>query len=678
MAGSDNEGWWSRIKEHPYFWFAAPIMLGLICSGAVSAGSVESMELAFSAGVMAPFAVVLSIILIRNHTGVALPAKSETGHFFPFRKVGSDEGSGGLLIDHETRTSHLKESIDASKIVTLVIGDSGVGKSTLLHAIKDQLAVEIIVAENSFLSLCNDIQAVLRRKKSQVNFIAIDQSERIRNSLSNDKENCYRTFASLVEALKSANIKLIFVVRSDLVSPILNLLDLYDPKLHFLSGIGFESKADSLDTVMAHLDTLSLTAQEKVAVRDTLSAHSTINSFAFQTGGYLIESLTRTERKKYFSQIRFDSETISIYLHLLFSEFSNKGNYPDLRIHIETVLFTIAQYNRRHNLPISNEEIAQVSSMPTLYVENVIGFLHSRGIIEATSSTIKSYFVSHDLVSSEILDNQPKYMRQDYRLAISDMITEREMIGDIPVRSLEINPFRRIFTSEARGPFVFSFALVSIWFAVISYAFRIQNVKFANWIDSEVPSIIKHLGGDIPISQANYMFPAIYFTLYCWIIFMYGLDRGYFYYLYKERAISWWAYLLVHIAGPVGILIGLVSSVAPGIFLYGIIVPGLLIAGAHANAAYRHRDFNCLFARYSFRFAWQTVLNMSIAISSWYLIQRTLQDNVARDRNVENLVIIFALATIFCVVAFVMRERQGSETGRWSLLSVYAASRVRA
>lgn len=675
MDGTDNKGWWAQTREHPYFWFAAPIITALGIPGTVATFTGEDLEVAFSLGVIAPLAIILSILLIRNRTSVRLPSAHEAKRFFPFRRA--DNGRGHALFDQESRQSRFESTLAKGALVTILIGESGVGKSTLLYSIRDSKGIEVVKAEKSFTSLCETIKDRVSTKDDRViRYIAIDQSERIRGSLERDRAALVNILGQLLSLLKSKNIGLIFAVRSDLAVPILRLVDEHGPILHFVSGIEFPKDQSSLQFAMAHFDTMTLSKREMADIRHLLLNGSNINSFALQTGGYLIESLTKLERAKYFNPFRFDDDAIAQYIELVFSEYSDKWNYSDRSIHIEIVLFTVSIYNRRHIDPISAEEICQVTSMPMEYVDDALNFLDERGVIEATDSVIKSYYVTHDLIASEILDKQPKYMKQDHRLAISELINDPDAMARIPIRSVEVNPFHRIVTSRVDGPFVFSLSLVSIWLGIASYGYRLQSNDFGNWIKSIIPDWVLHIGGNVPVHLATYMFPAIFFTLYCWIIFMYGLDRGYFYYLYKQKAISGVSYSLVHIAGPIGILIGLTASVAPSIFLFGVIIPGSLIAIAHMEAALRSQRRKSVFARSSFRFTWQTVVNMIIGTSTWYLMQNILRYNTSIGNDIENVILISWVAAIFGVFAFAMRERQGSETGRWVLLSVFAASRM--
>src|SRR5688572_26420690 len=118
----------------------------------------DSIDLVFSAVVMAPFAIMLSIMVIRSHTGIRLPSESESIRFFPFRREVRPGAHRTLLVDHEDRLSGLFSTVRKAKLVAIVAGASGVGKSTLIHALSTRASSAVITAENSFPALCDEVR----------------------------------------------------------------------------------------------------------------------------------------------------------------------------------------------------------------------------------------------------------------------------------------------------------------------------------------------------------------------------------------------------------------------------------------------------------------------------------------------------------------------------------------
>jgi hypothetical protein len=552
-----------------------------------------------------------------------------------------------------------------------------VGKSTLVSALAKDDNIDVLVAEHSLLMLIEYIEEYSNRPSGDhTKHLIIDQAERLQYSLSCAEESQITRFQAQLEAIRRSGRGIVFSIRADCLGPLLGIVAKYHPSIHYVRGIQFEQNSTALQSVMARLDSFDLTQRELQATGIMLTSAHEVNSFAFQVGGYLLESLSRLERKRFLRGISFDKDVISSYIEIILAEYSSRRIDPDRKIHIEAVLFVICLYNRRYSLPVHNEEIAQVSCMPVRYVEEAVEFLIERRVVERSGGSQGSVFVSHDLISAELLDNQPRHMREDHRAAISELINNVARAKGKPLIHPEVNPFRRIFTAHASGPFVFSLSLVFIWVAAVSYAIRLNSREFGLWLSDIVPSTVLRVAGGVDITTATYMFFPITFTLYCWILFMYGLDRGYFYYLREEGGIARWTYSLVQVAGPVGIVVGLVSSVAPAIFPLGVVIPGSLIALAYFNAVYRSKNRNSVHARYTFRFGWQTIINMIISIAASYLISRIVLFNGPAGRNVENVVIITSIAFIYVLFAYAMLERQGSETGRWVLLAIFRSSKV--
>lgn len=645
-------------------------MLGV--PGALASATSESSELAFSGGVVLPIAVILSAFIIRGRTGVVLNSKDKIKYFYPFSRDVTGGGAELHLVDHEARLATLKDCIEEKPGCLLVVGDSGAGKSTLVNALKNEKSIKVIKPRKSFALLVEDME---KFQSGDLSVLAIDQFERVRASLDTANSEDIKKFNAIISSAEVDKKSYLFVVRSDLLGPILDLLSQHRPTIHMVPGLHFEAGSQTVNATLARLEDLRLSAQELAVVKKQLTDAKSVNSFAFQVGGYLIESLSGRERRKHFNPIRFNEDSIAIYLDLVFAEYADVHLYARYLIHIETVLYTIASYNRKHDQGITVEQISHFTHMPNEYVERAVKFLKDRGVVEPDAEGRAAYFVAHDLIASEVLDSQPRHMQQDYRVAISELCSDQNDTFEMEAPFVEINPFKRAILGHVEGPFSISLSLLFIWAAALLYGLRLKSFDPVNSFSVYIPSWVLEFGGDVDIKSATYMFFPITFTLYMWILFMYGLDRGYFFYLHRRQAISGWAYAMVYVAGPIGIIIGFVSSFAPAIFPLGVVVPGLFIAIAYCNAALRDGNKKSLHHKYTFTFSWQIVLNMLISVFAVYLVSRVLRENSFDDSQWESRAIIFGIAILFSAFAYAMHERQGSETGRWVLLTVHSASR---
>ncbi|MCP5401815.1 MAG: hypothetical protein H6917_05445 [Novosphingobium sp.] len=672
MAVEKERDWWAKVVDHPYFWFLAPVASALGIPGLISTFTSDSLELAFSIGVIAPIAIIFSIVVARANVNAQLLDPSEVCHFYPFGRDVAREGKL-LRLQQDDRLNALRESLEAGSTLILLVGKSGAGKSTLLRDISASVRADLLVAESSMRHMISRVRRALSDPLNSV--IAIDQAERLNAAIESLDHSQRIDVEELIKTAEESKKQILLSVRSDMLDSILEITAPYEPTMHYVGGIRFDDDSEETRELIARFDAIGLAEDELVSLRSSLNDQKEVIPFCIQTAGYLVETLSQLERRKHFPELRIDEHSIEVYLELIYRKYASIDLNPDLQLHAEATLFAICMFNRRFGASIDEELVCQATSMPMSDVRRATDFLLSVGVIESAESRNASYFVSHDLISREVIDKEPRQIREDYRVAMTEIISNPSTARTFPLTEKEVNPFHRFFTSSVGGQYLFSLPLISIWIAVAAYGFRLQNDAAAFSLQERVPEWLFYAGGTMEIPYSTYSFFPIFFTLYCWIIFMYGVDRGYFHYIWKEGGISTISYLLIYIAGSIGICIGFLSSVAPAIFPFGVIIPGTLIAIAYCDAYLRLADQKSTYARYCFRFAWQTFLNMTIGISAFYLVFRVLNENTELGRDTENVIIIWTVAAIFSLFAYAMRERQGSEVGRWVLLSVFRASR---
>jgi hypothetical protein len=673
MSVEKERNWWAKASDHPYFWFLAPVASALGIPGLISTFTSGSLELAFGIGVIAPIAVIFSIVVARANVNAQLLNPSEVRHFYPFARDAAREGKL-LRLQQEDRVKALKESLETGSTLILLVGKSGAGKSTLLRDISASVRADLLVAESSMRHMISRLQRALRDPQNSV--IAIDQAERLDAAIESLDHPQRIEVQELIKTAQESKKQIILSVRSDMLDSILEISAPYKPTIHYVGGIRFnDDECDETSELIARLDAIGMAEDELVFLKKSLHDQKEIIPFCIQTAGYLAETLSQLERRRYFPEFRIDEHSIEVYLELVYSKYAAIDLNPDLQLHAEAALFAICMFNRRFGASIDEELICQTTSMPMSDVRRATAFLIGAGVIESAESRKSSYFVSHDLISREVIDKEPRQIREDYRVAMTEIISNPSVARTFPLTEKEVNPFHRFFTNSVGGQYLFSLPLISIWIAIAAYGLRLQNDPIATYLRESVPDWLFYAGGAIEAPYSTYSFFPIFFTLYCWIIFMYGIDRGFFNYIWKEGGISTTSYIFIYVAGPVGICIGFLSSVAPAIFLFGVIVPGILIAIAYYDAYLRLTDKKSTYARYCFRFAWQTLLNMTIGILTFYLVYRVLNHNTELGRDTENVIVIWTVAAIFSLVAYAMRERQGSEVGRWVLLSIFRASR---
>lgn len=109
MAVEKERDWWAKVVDHPYFWFLAPVASALGIPGLISTFTSDSLELAFSIGVIAPIAIIFSIVVARANVNAQLLDPSEVCHFYPFGRDVAREGKL-LRLQQDDRLNALRKA----------------------------------------------------------------------------------------------------------------------------------------------------------------------------------------------------------------------------------------------------------------------------------------------------------------------------------------------------------------------------------------------------------------------------------------------------------------------------------------------------------------------------------------------------------------------------------------
>lgn len=678
------------------------------------------------AGISAVVVVILGFVRLRRTN---LKDHSECRFFYPFLSKIDKENRERFLLPRAQLLKNLDDAIiscerGAHSSHLVIVGRSGVGKSTMLSEYVDMNAIRRNIIVDPVNYVAQSLEIVIGRQKIHGDpffqaklvvtnsdgsdeqefhdavtrildrclthetaeppmIIAVDQAERLSVSMSSETDVKKRRLVSFLEAARvQTNIRIVFSVRSEYLAGILSLLPNGSYKLFFVDGIDpdHETSATSL------IDKLKVFDVDEAYYRDLLkiiSANGKINAFIYQLSGYLIETIgtkelmhDRNKRHRFFTDERY---VVDVFIDKLLDEYGYLHSDHMKSADLEVVLFTIACFNKKTGEAPGQEEIGKIAHLSEQRLKDCASYLYKKNVIGDPENRTQKIRIAHDVLIDQLLAREPRHLRADRRIAIEQIVERRlEKNGGLVSTLDETNPFFNIIRRDegGRADTGGKTELGLLWLLVAMYLARMAwpeifyaHMTWVNdWLDSKLP--------DVVISNprlSNVFFLPTAFTQYIWVIFMYGMNKGFFCYLYKTGEIKY-SYYLLQIAGPLGALCGLFLSFAPALFIVPIAIPGLILSGVYLYLWCRSSGNTAIY-KYFLELGLTTFVNMIIALLGCFLLVPAVKDQVGAQ--IGNVLIIYFVCILFCWFAYQMRGRQGSELGRNGMLALYDAGRRR-
>jgi ABC-type dipeptide/oligopeptide/nickel transport system ATPase component len=698
--------------QHRYYRLLLPILVLFASTDIWKIGKGAS-TLAFLTGGLGLAVLAYAVYRLRKAT---LLGPEQCKYFFPFLAMIDEPTQARFLLSRASLLEQLGLAVRGSVAShVIVVGPSGVGKSTLLQqyvaAVKDKRHIltdpigyvddalgaivgterirsdkifeedrAIINGDNSSLNAMR--QAMLRTIERCVDnavdpfVIIFDQAERLAVYLETATDQERMRLASFLAVCRSTGVRVVFAVRSEYLADIVSLMPKDGYSLFFVDEDNPESD------LRQRLERLNFAKNEIDDYIPIVRSKGKINTFVYQLAGYLAESVGLHEilrnRHKYFSDER---AIIEVYIEKLLDDYGYLHCDHMRAADVEVVLFTISNFNKRTGRAIEFDAIGRIAHLPYGRLQKCGDYLFQKKVIGDPADKVSGIRIAHDVLMDQILNREARFLQAERRLAIEQIIDRGFERGDLVDTLDEMHPlyppycFRQ--TADGKTEMGGALETVLLWSAAILYWWRIAFPDAAAEVLAPVNHYLNHLIPDIVVApqDSNVFFVLIAFTQYIWVIFIYGLNKGFFYYLHKVGELNGFTYFALQIAGPAGALMGFILSFAPALFIIPIAVPGLGLALVYL-CLYRRRDRETAIYKMFWEFGITTVGNMIIAFGACYLLYKTVRHH-SGDGYASNVLVIYFVCALFLYFAYHMRHRQGSEIGRNGMLAMYDAGRRR-
>lgn len=703
-------------KGHIYTRFFAPIasLFGFsdIIRTAVSRSDFPWL-LSAAAGFFVTF-LVYNFLRLKQTT---LLPKNAIKSFYPFHSTLSEQQREKLRIARPSQVKKLADAVENNEnIHTILSGNSGVGKSTLIElylshdepgvskdvfkgvvssvldlphfVLKSSISTRPLSIQNSLDSLtklsrastvdANSLSACLIALletardsiyKEQDAVFIFDQAERLISTISQLSPSEAEVVYSFLNALARADwARVVFVCRSDQLSTLLEKLPSNAFDIIFITSIGDDGSDAATEDLRRKFVDVCKSAQSARAVESLLWRNSAANTFIVSLAGYIIESTSVRRILKLKTGIESETGPIILeeYIRLLGDEYSYLQKEYQSRADIETILFGLALYNHRTNLPCSIEMLTRLTHLPITISTPAIEYLLSRGVIEQESGRDDLLRLAHDLIADHLLRREHSMLGLEHAHAMQQIMDQKMSSDELIEVKEETNPFY-----SAAVHLKLSVAAALLWVAALIYGARIAFPDFSysllkpvnDKLDSFLPGIVSHNPRDW------WLFIPIALTQYIWVLFMYGLDEGFFRYV-TEREHRPWMRWIIHVSGPLGAAMGFALSFAPALFIIPIVVPGLILASAYLFL-WITRPKQKLVDKYFRQLGQATAMNMAIALTICWGLSEIIMRR-PEEWHWANAVSIILVCGLFCYFAYAM-SGQGSRRGRMSMIAVYDA-----
>lgn len=677
----------------------------------------------------------------RRISGQKLPGPIESKHFYPFLHL---EGNSTTLTEHRiARTQEAQRLLSTvfthSEKHAVLIGDSGVGKSTLVRFDLPALAKLTILeyseypglarifvgdllkhfAANSgqtpLASACNAatnaitkysgaegeretltsvfyrcLDAALVAQPNDL-LLVFDQSERLFTQLSEDEASSSpqrhrraQITGALLEAVRrNSRVSSLFVVRSDHASQALaRLSDIahggdgsVDQAVvtHILHGLNTTTHAE-LDTVLAS-KFASIDANldfDRLQSMLGLRAPSKSNTFMLQLTGYMIEHFLKDSEIRAMArgELRDHNLPLRKYFSILKSEYCYDRGSKDAAKALDLVAYTIASENIQSAQAITEREILLLSHTTIDEVSSALEFLVRKGVVVATTKDgVEGYRIVHDKIADYLLTAEGLTVRPELKEAIAQFTEAGVKKDDM----LEPEPVHHIFDFFTNFQQI-NFAQISIAIMILFCAARLI------W-PAEVLDLMRPLNAQIErlipgaVDEENigfWLYLPIFITQFCWVTFMYYLDRAYFKLVFKNRRPG--LRIISVLSSPLGALLGCAFAFAPSLFIWPIILGGsglALVYFAHSWTG----DLRGVSYENAVELGAKTLVNMLLSVGVSIVLYLLLIQWRTDKHSTNIAVAIWFCSAGFIYFWFVMRGRQGVH-GWNALLAVFDRGRI--
>ena len=642
----------------------------------------------------------------------------EAREFYPFLSALSAQERHKFLLPRSGDLHRLDQRIEASDTShTVIAGASGVGKSMLIsmlvgrtnqratyllfdetvdncydvlfklfdlgsptRSIEIEEKVTFLLGENSEQDLETDevfsflLSKLYERQKHEGTLhVIFDQAERMAGNFAKLGEAEQRLLIRILEGLRVERwIRTVFVVRSDLLAELLDQLTPFSFNIFFLGGIKPENNDTTFNDIKRKF--LRICSHDQfLEILLLIENSSHPNTLALALAGYITENKSADYILRYKDQSGRNGvdRILTIYISLLFQEYEYIHVDTATSAELEVTLFALSLLNSKAGMACTIDDVARVGHLPTARVSRAFDYLRDRDVLKPELGKPEYFRIAHDLIADHVLRRDPVKLRLDHAAAMEQIVDRGISKEQILVVREEKDPF----ISSILNGFPVSFAAWLLWGAAVFYGLRIAvPERVYEWLEPVNRVVEAAIPGSLSQNPADWwLFIPIAFTQYIWVLFMYGLDRGFFKYVTVVERRPLMRFLL-HMAGPLGALLGFLLSFFPSLFVIPIALPGVLLSVSYA-ALSMSQVKDKLVHKYFTELSIGTAVNMIIAFVVCYGLTELYILRNAKAAQFENSVSIVLVCILFCCFAFQMRGRQGSQFGRSAMLAVYDAGR---
>jgi hypothetical protein len=709
------------LKSNPYSQLLTPISTIFGFSDILKAFLLKGYPPVVSIGAATGVGLVLLYNFHRLRP-VHLKGPASSLEFYPFLAPLDNASRARFVIARPRDLQLISDAINRNtRVYSIISGESGAGKTTLLQVYAATSTKEtfihivdahvngfydLLTSTLSFLdsprntdleTILDDILAAiklkgLRRESLSDHFnMLVDY---LRNNLSNDrlvlifeqserlsvnvrhfgKEEFQATLA-FFEALRTSEwIRVGFVTRNDRATDVLTLLPRQSFDVVFIDSLEIDDQSIStLD--MRRRFQIVCSSDECDKIIEIATKNNVHNTFVLALAGYIVEA-TGADTIIDSNTRGYDGihQIIAIYLRLLSDEYAYMKKDASAKADLEMVLYALALYNHRTNLACTADRIARICHLPKDRVEDVIFHLLERHLVAPDRQSYEDLRLAHDLLSEHVMRrDENEYLRIDHALSMQHIVDRQLAPADLIDVQPEKDPFISTFI-DGRWPSTAAFLL---WIAAVFYGLRLADPALVmSWLGPVNSLLDRYLPGVVsPFGFDAWYFLPIAFTQYVWVLFMYGLDRGFFRYVTvaEGRPVMGW---ILHLVGPLGAALGLTLSFAPSLFIIPIVVPALILAACYLILWRKHTGGR-LIGDYFFSLGATTIGNMVIAMLVCMGLTELLLLRVGGDKDIVGFVNLLLVCASFWYFAYVMYGLQGSLHGRAALLTIYDSGRRR-
>lgn len=710
------------LKSNPYSQLLTPISTIFGFSDAVKAVLFKGHVPAVTIGAAAAVGAVLLYNFHRLRP-VRLNDPASSLEFYPFLASLDKVSQARFIIPRPRDLQLISDSIRRNaRVYSIISGESGAGKTTLLSVYaetsSEETLIHIVDAHvNRFYDLLTSaiaflgttrgpeldelitdalkaIHSKMPARESVSDHLSVllhylrgaflhnqlvlifEQSERLSANIRSFEKDEFQATLTFFEALRACDwIRVAFVTRNDRTTDVLTLLPRRSFDIVFIDSLEIDSLSTTTLDMRRRFQTIcsSEECDEIIRIATKNDVH---NTFILALAGYIVEAvgadvIIRDRASRGYDGIH---HILAIYLRLLSDEYAFLRKDASAKADLETVLYALALYNHRTNLACTATRIARICHLPQERVDDVVAYLLSRHLVAPDQESFENLRLAHDLLADHIMRrDENEYLRIDHALSMQQIVDRR--LG--PAELISVEPEKDPFISTVVDGWWPSTAAFLLWVAAFFYGLRIANPTLArSWLAPVNSALEQCIPGVVnPFGFEGWYFLPIAFTQYVWVLFMYGLDRGFFRYvtMAEGRPFMRW---IIHLIGPLGAAMGFTLSFAPSLFIIPIVVPALILAACYLILWWSHTGGR-LIGDYLLSLGSATVGNMMIATLVCVGLTELLILRGRSDKDIIGFVDLILVCASFWYVAYAMYGLQGSLHGRAAMLTIYDSGRRR-